>query len=193
MATAVTATTAKAATATGVLSCYTTSYPRQAGATARMNDGRLFTDYRPRCSQYPVKAAGTWGDHDARQRMVNDAESLMKATRSMLNEKIASRNPVDTMVPELYKQVCTWKGCDVIPGHFTGIGVGRIYRPEMTAAADKPEELSRATVPALFGTETPKPSDIENNCAPNDTERFWQILATTGGNARVHPYSAPRA
>jgi hypothetical protein len=57
-------------------SCFTTINPNHAasGSPARMYDGRLFTDYRPRCHQYPVKAAEAWGDNEYRKRMIEGAE-----------------------------------------------------------------------------------------------------------------------
>ena len=75
-----------------------------------MADGRSFTDYRTRCEQYPTKAAGLWGEHDARQRMVANSQDFMDATKELLNKKLGSQGCTDTMVPELYKRVCTYKG-----------------------------------------------------------------------------------
>ena len=96
-----------------------------------MADGRAFTDYRTRCEQYPTKAAGLWGEHDARQRMIADTQEFMNATKQLLNTKMGSVGCVDTMVPELYKRVCTYKGCTVQNGHYAGLGTGRIYIPDI--------------------------------------------------------------
>ena len=76
-------------------SCFTTVNPNHAasGSPARMIDGRLFTDYRPRCHQYPVKAAGAWGDNEYRERMIHGADELMEAARQMNNRKVTA-NPL---------------------------------------------------------------------------------------------------
>ncbi len=175
-------------------SCFTTVNPNQVatGSPARMMDGRLFTDYRPRCSQYPLKAAQTWGDNAARQRMVQGADELMEAARQMNNRKATATACVDTMVPELYKRVCTWKGCKTVPGHFSGVGVGRIYVPSMETSAGNPQALSDMTVPALFGTYERQGPSQPSQCAANDPETSW-ILKSAVGTAKSHPYSAPRA
>ncbi len=121
--------------------CYSTVNPNQAatGSPGRMEDGRLFTDYRPRCFQYPLKAAQTWGDNEYRARMIHGAEELMDAARQLNNRKATAVSCVDTMVPELYKRVCTWQGCKVVPGNPMGIGVGRIYVPAAEGAAGNPQ------------------------------------------------------
>jgi hypothetical protein len=175
--------------------CYTTINPNHAdsGAPARMFDGRLFTDYRPRCHQYSVKAAQTWGDNAYRQRMIHGADELMEIARQMNNRKATAATCVDTMVPELYKRVCTWQGCKVVPGNHTGIGVGRIYVPSVESAADDPQMLSDISVPAIFGT-YPRVAPKEcSDCAVGEAETQWCQKPAIEQPAKVHPYSAPRA
>jgi len=175
------------------MSCYTTSYPRIKGAPARMADGRSFTDYRTRCEQYPTKAAGLWGEHDARQRMVANSQDFMDATKELLNKKLGSQGCTDTMVPELYKRVCTYKGCTVQSGHYAGIGSGRIYNPSLASAASDPQTLSLSDTAPLPGTFPIIPNTIPNSCAAGDVEQFWQALAPKGNSiARTYPYSGPR-
>lgn len=175
--------------------CYTTINPNHAesGSPARMMDGRLFTDYRPRCHQYSVKAAQTWGDNAYRQRMIHGADELMEIARQMNNRKATAKTCVDTMVPELYKRVCTWQGCKVVPGNHTGIGVGRIYVPSVESAADDPQMLSDVSVPALFGTYPRVPPQECSNCAEGEVETQWSQKPAVEQPAKVHPYSAPRA
>ena len=175
------------------MSCYTTSYPRIKGAPARMADGRAFTDYRTRCEQYPTKASGLWGEHDARQRMIADTQEFMNATKQLLNTKMGSVGCVDTMVPELYKRVCTYKGCTVQNGHYAGIGTGRIYNPNLAKAADDPQALAFGDTADLPGTFPIVSPDKANSCAAGDAEMFWQALAPKGNSiARLYPYSGPR-
>ena len=131
--------------------CFSTTDPHyaQTGAPARMADGRLMTDYRPRCHQYAVSAAMTWGDNESRERMTHGAEELMEVARQANNRKVLATSCVDTMVPELYKRVCTWRGCKTVPGNHVGIGTGRIYVPEAEGAAADPQVLSDVSVPKL--------------------------------------------
>jgi hypothetical protein len=146
-----------------------------------MADGRLFTDFRPTCSSYPVAACGTWGDNETRLRMTNGASDLMNAGRSMISAKVDPSSCVDTMVPELYRRVCTWKGCKTIPGHFAGIGTGRVYVG--SAAGVDPATSSKLSVPPLPGT-FPRMGLPPTDCS------------FVGGNeirgGRINSYSAPR-
>jgi hypothetical protein len=176
--------------------CYTAIYPRVATSANRMMDGRLFTDYRPRCLQYPLKVTGMWGEHDGRQKMVQSTDSLIDEARNLLQKKVApvKNSCVDTMVPELYKRVCTWKGCETIPGHYAGIGTGRIYVPDSASSANDPDALAVASVPTMPDTYATKGMSESSQCAADDKEKFWKFLDQPQGySARATPYSGPRA
>jgi hypothetical protein len=178
--------------------CFTSVNPHysSSGAPARMADGRIMTDYRPRCHQYPVSAAMTWGDNESRARMTHGAEELMEAARQLNNRKVLPTSCVDTMVPELYKRVCTWRGCKTVPGHFTGIGTGRIYVPAAAGAAADPQTLSDVSVPAIPQTWARQAPRVGSMCAADDPETMWSLKGDAllyGSSARSHPYSAPRA
>lgn len=177
--------------------CYTTIDPRYAkqGSPARMADGRLMTDYRPRCFQYPTAAAQAFGDNDYRARMTHGAEELMAAARALNNRKLTATQCVDTMVPELYKRVCTWKGCKIVPGNFQGIGTGTIYVPSAESLASDPQALSDRTIPQIPQTFKREPPRAGSQCALGDPETTWTLRgeAAVGGSAKSHPYSAPRA
>lgn len=178
--------------------CFATIDPHYAktGAPARMADGRVMTDYRPRCFQYPTAASAQWGENGARQRMTHGAQELMAAARELNNRKVTATDCVDTMVPELYKRICTWEGCKTIPGNFQGIGTGRIYVPSASGIADDPQALSDTTVPQIPLTFARAPPRIGSQCAINDVEKVWSIkgdAAMYGASAKSHPYSAPRA
>jgi hypothetical protein len=177
--------------------CFTSVNPHYAtsGAPARMADGRLMTDYRPRCLQYAVAAAGAFGEQDARRRMTNSADELMTAARELNNRKNTATRCVDTMVPELYKRVCTWKGCKVIPGNFQGIGTGRIYIPSTSGSAGNPQALSDSMppIPLTFPRAPPQAPSL---CAVDDKETAWSLhgpIEQYGSAAKSHPYSAPRS
>lgn len=182
--------------ATNTAACFTTVNPHftTSGAPARMADGRLMTDYRPRCYHYAVAAAGTWGVNGSRERMIHGAEELMSVARDMNNRKNTAISCVDTMVPELYKRVCTWEGCKTIPGNFQGIGTGRILVPSAASSAMDPQALSDITVPKIPQTFQRQPPRVGTQCAINDPETAWGTNAAVyGSSAKSHPYSAPRA
>ena len=178
--------------------CYATIDPHYAshGTPARMADGRVMTDYRPRCYQYPTVAAAEFGDNDVRMRMTHGAEVLMQQARDLNNYKVTSQNCVDTMVPELYKRVCTWKGCKTVPGNFQGIGTGRIYVPSIYKSASAPQALSDASIPMAPGTFPRRAPPSRSQCAQDDPETAFSLKGNAsiyGGSASSHPYSAPRA
>jgi len=176
--------------------CFTTIDPNKTNAAARMADGRGFTDYRPRCLQYPLKVTGQWGEHDGRQKMIQATNLLQEEARVTLRKKLGpvKGSCVDTMVPELYKRVCTWRGCETVPGHYAGLGTGRVYVPNAAAASDDPDGLAKATIPAMANTYSMEGNDTPSQCAANDSEKLWQFLDTPKGySARATPYSGPRA
>jgi hypothetical protein len=178
--------------------CFSSVNPHFAktGAPARMADGRIMTDYRPRCFQYPLAASQAWGGNDARLRMVHGADELMEAARQMNNRKVLPTSCEDTMVPELYKRVCSWDGCKVLPGNFQGIGTGRIYVNSASGSASNPQALSDVSVPPIPNTFPRQPPSVGSQCAADDNETAWEVkgnVSLTGGSAKSHPYSAPRS
>lgn len=178
--------------------CFATVDPQYAkhGTPARMADGRVMTDYRPRCYQYPTLAAAELGDNGVRQQMTDGALQLMSQARELNNRKVTSQTCVDTMLPDLYKRVCTWKGCKTVPGNYQGLGVGRVYIPELYRTASAPQALSDATIPRLPGTFPRRPPPVGSQCASDDPERAfaWKGDAAKYGSAAAsHPYSAPRS
>ena len=175
--------------------CYTTIDPNSESSPNRMEDGRLFTDYRPRCLQYPLKVTGVWGEHDGRQAMIQKTDSLIEEARYLLQRKVApvKGSCVDTMVPELYKRVCTWRGCETIPGHYAGIGTGRIYVPDAADSSSDPDALAKATIPTMPDTYSMEGRSEPSQCAADDVEKFWKFLDQPKGySARATPYSGPR-
>ena len=176
--------------------CFTTIDPNTPTYPAIMEDGRMFTDYRPRCLQYPLKMTGQFGEHDGRQKMIHSADELMEDAKNLLQKKAApvSGSCVDTMVPELYKRVCTWRGCETISGHYAGIGTGRIYVPDAAVSAEDPDGLAQATIPSIPNTFSMAGPDTGSQCASDDTEKLWSFLDQPKGySARSMPYSGPRA
>jgi len=176
--------------------CFTTIYSKDDTAPARMDDGRMFTDYRPRCAQYPIKLNAQWGEHDGRQNMIHGTDILMEEARNLLQKKATpvKGTCVDTMVPELYKRVCTWRGCETVPGHYAGIGTGRVFIPDASGATDDADGLAKATIPSIPNTYEKEGPEAASQCAADDKEKLWKFLDTpTEHSARNMPYSGPRA
>lgn len=176
--------------------CFTTINSNSPDAPSRMEDGRTFTDYRPRCAQYPPKLTSQWGEHDGRQKMIQGADLLMEEARQLLQKKAAAvkGSCVDTMVPEVYKRVCTWRGCETINGNHTGIGTGRVYVPNATVAADDADGIAVATIPSIPNTFSMEGPASASQCAADDKEKLWKFLDQPSGySARATPYSGPRA
>jgi hypothetical protein len=171
--------------------CFTTtnSHYMTTGAPARMADGRLFSDYRARCLSYPVRAAGVFGDYEARQKMIHGGNELIGATHQMLDMKNSSSTVVDTMLPSMYKRVCTWKGCKTIGNQPYGIGTDTLYVPAAQGSISDPDALT-STLPPLPGTrEIIRPAQ-PSMCNATDKEAMWSVSGPS--TAKSHPYSFPR-
>lgn len=128
--------------------------------------------------------------------MIHGAEEMKTVARQLNNRKVLATSCVDTMVPELYKRVCTWEGCKTVPGNFQGIGTGRVYVMSAANSASNPQALSDASVPEIPMTFPREPPSVGSQCAQNDTETAWSVKGDSerfGGSAKSHPYSAPRS
>jgi hypothetical protein len=108
-----------------------------------MADGRLYTDYRPRCDiqlEHQAPMSGTW---EYRQFLIHNADALVAAHRSQAYERAycgPCKEPYNqgTMAPEADKFVCDKVSCSRVPGAPGGIGTGRDHGilPEQKAAQD---------------------------------------------------------
>jgi hypothetical protein len=102
----------------------------------KMQDGRSFTDYRPRCTiQYQMKNEQMQNSYDSRMFLINNAEQMMKANQEIVQENNKCLNCQDkmndennTFLPERNMMKCDAQLCnfmaDVNP---KGLGTGRIY------------------------------------------------------------------
>jgi hypothetical protein len=100
-----------------------------------MADGRLFTDYRPRCDrnlQYAAPMAGSW---DYRQFLIGNGEKIIdadRATAAAFAKCAPCVQPYDvgTMAPEADRVVCDKVSCSRVkpakPSAYA-IGTGREY------------------------------------------------------------------
>lgn len=108
--------------------------PNQTNLMNKMQDGRAFTDYRPRCTvQFQMKNDNTKNSFDTRQFLTNNAEKLMKANMEIAesNSPCASTNlnKVGTMLPEKNMMTCDANTCNFSQNvNPNGVGTGRIYK-----------------------------------------------------------------
>ena len=101
----------------------------------KMQDGRAFTDYRPRCTiNYQLKNTKEMNNsYDSRMFLINNAESLMTENENIVKETNAckscfSTNELGTALPEKNMMKCNDKTCNFQTNvNPSGIGTGRIY------------------------------------------------------------------
>lgn len=108
---------------------------------SRMNDGRAFTDYRPKC----VVNAELMSDlhkqnvlassYESRMYLQNNAEKMMQmAEKNAIENMLCACSPyenevqgIDTMAPERYIVKCNSATCYREEINPRGIGDGRLY------------------------------------------------------------------
>lgn len=107
----------------------------------RMNDGRAFTDYRPRCPIHSemvqrVSAQGApTSSYELRMYLQKNAEALMDRNRTEAVERLIPCAPCQrpftdqgTMAPERYVVRCDPVSCTRTEVNPYGIGDGRQYK-----------------------------------------------------------------
>lgn len=100
-----------------------------------MDDGRHFTDYRPRCTQqYQDKIADDtpFNSYEYRMYLINNAEDIIKknATSAYIRNRCGPCvEPYEqgTMLPEMERQVCNERTCSFVVNDPYGIGLGRQF------------------------------------------------------------------
>lgn len=103
----------------------------------RMDDGRHFTDYRPRCTQqFQDKISKKiMSSYEQRMFLTANADDLIKLNARnayMMNRCGACVEPYDqgTMVPDLESQQCNSRTCSFGVNDPYGLGLGRKYYTE---------------------------------------------------------------
>ena len=133
--------------------CVRGSDNRSWGCPPRMADGRLFTDYRPRCDANMQFAAPMSGSYEYRQFLISNGQNIIDANREAASSVAACGPCVSplyraTMVPEADRVVCDKVSCARITtqdgrGGY-GIGTGREYG--MTAESKAQEDAFMAAL-----------------------------------------------
>jgi len=101
----------------------------------KMQDGRAFTDYRPRCTiNYQLKNTKQMSNsYDSRMFLINNAESLMTENEKIVKDTNACKscfdtNELGTLLPEKNMTKCNDKTCNFQQNvNPNGIGTGRTY------------------------------------------------------------------
>jgi hypothetical protein len=129
-----------------IKACSSCNKPRQAkdnvpGCAPLMADGRLFTNWTPRCAQVYMSETSK-SSYEARQHLIENAKDIMKKNAG--DAYILARcgpcyeNPdwnSGTMLPELNTQTCNERTCTFAPNNNSGLGLGRQYwNPKMESA-----------------------------------------------------------
>jgi hypothetical protein len=98
-----------------------------------MHDGRMFTDYRPRCTVAFENAGSQKSSYLSRQELIHNAEKLMSQSASLAEKRSIckqcfAKDAPGTMLPEANMQKCDARSCsfkqNVVPN---GLGTGRAY------------------------------------------------------------------
>jgi hypothetical protein len=159
-------------TAPACTSCERPSNNKYNQCPPRMADGRLFTDYRPRCDinfLYPPKDQYL-DSYNYRQFLIKNTEKILQQQRRSAYD-VAACGPcvepyaVGTMLPEQTIQTCTKSTCSFATNDPAGLGLGRNYGTERFFFQQ--------------GTAPPKPdlaAEHANCCVtPKDAAVFYPI------------------
>ena len=136
----------------------------------RMADGRMFTDYRPRCDrdlQYMGDPLAT-NSYAYRQFLIHNADGVLAQQRQQAFAGAFCGpcvQPYDrgTMLPEADRFVCNASTCDRVAGAPGGLGSGREYgaTPEQASAharfLEQQEALQRRATPTAGCCGAPAP------------------------------------
>lgn len=100
----------------------------------KMQDGRSFTDYRPRCTiNYQMKNQNMQNSYDSRMFLINNAEKMMKANLDIVTETNNCMNcskdkMEETFLPEQNMVKCDEHVCNFSVFNPNGLGTGRVYK-----------------------------------------------------------------
>lgn len=173
----------------------------------RMSDGRLFTDYRPRCDiNYMTMEPGSVMDSYAyRQYLLNNGETIMQSMRDCAQSN-AKCGPcvepfdVGTMLPEQQIDVCNEKTCvrkqvQHVPPE-GGLGIGRWYGPSFSSTAapiPTTPKQRQSNKRNKYGDMVRSPETQEANCCETsqDTLNYFPSLEIQNVSSTVNRLSSP--
>ena len=115
-------------------SCYKTSNNKYTNCPPRMDDGRHFTDYRPRCLLNNITRLNNniRNSFEYRLFLSRNAEKLMQENRQKMCDKYCCDNcdVPSTMLPEESIVKCNKFTCYASKLDNNGLGQGRDYGKE---------------------------------------------------------------
>lgn len=165
--------------------CSKSSDNRYSNCPPKMSDGRMFTDYRPRClTNFAVShIEGNFdlpNSYEYRQYLVANASTLMAKDRQMAYKNNYCGPCVEpynegTMLPEKNTVKCDASKCSFYANDPNGLGTGRQYQ---TVESSRPKEAF---------LELKKKEQMGENCcwAPIDDKQYFSYDGTQGPNGRV--------
>lgn len=142
----------------------------------RMSDGRHFTNYQPKCSnfrnifmieedkgfKYPPA-----NSYDHRQYLIHNGEKLMELNREEAFQKnMCGPCSIDpsTMLPEQTKIACNANSCKVELNDTRGLGQGRKYQTQNNKPDVKREKISNSSF------EEKKQAHIPKSCCTSSLD-----------------------
>ena len=106
------------------------------GCAPLMSDGRLFTNWAPRCAQvlFDMQTKTPLSSYEGRQMLIKNAQDIMKknAAEAYMSARCGPcyENPdwnTGTMLPEQNTQTCDARKCTITTNNKNGLGLGRQY------------------------------------------------------------------
>lgn len=103
---------------------------------SRMNDGRMFTDYRPKCMANNDMMSNlndkniVVSSYESRMYLQQNAEKIMQEQKNIALDKVRCTRPhedVGTMLPERYTVKCDNVSCQRAESNPSGLGDGRNF------------------------------------------------------------------
>ncbi len=154
--------------------CARPSSNRQFNCPPRMDDGRHFTDHRPRCvSNFMFPKDVPMNSFEYRQYLQTNADSLITNARLDAYKKNACGpcvEPYDigTMLPEQNMMECDASTCKFIINDQNGVGLGRRYMTVPSEAEARANFLKNKQNEQAYMTRT-------NNCCtiPSDDLKYY--------------------
>lgn len=173
--------------------CTKTSDNKHFDCPARMADGRLFTDYRPRCDvNFSVVSRGGGNDktqapadsYAYRQYLIANTDSLLQAERRRAYSgascsPCAAFDKPGTMLPERVIDVCDTRTCRRVPGNdpVNGLGLGREYGFEKSVVRTPSSAASRNCCTTAYDVQNYYPAVFDDNTGDPMSQR----LSVPGG------------
>jgi hypothetical protein len=143
-----------------------------------MADGRLFTDYRPRCDIQLERQAALAGSIEYRQYLISHGQEIVASMRTDAHERAKCglcKSPYDvgTMLPEADVFRCDKLACQRIrvPGLNDGLGTGRAYGAPPEAQAWQSAVMAQRQ-------RASQAAGAAKNCCACDSQGAYEPVAT---------------